>query len=54
MFPENINCYATHPNDVAKISIPFPSRLKLDAKLQTQRPTEVLIQYMEKTECFIG
>ena len=42
------HCYARHRNDVGKISTPFQFRLKLDAKLQTQRPALVSIHYLEK------
>ena len=35
-------CYATHKNDVGQIATPFRIRLKSNAKLQTQRPNEVL------------
>ena len=36
-------CYATHKNDVGKISIPFRIRLKPNAQLITQRPSKVPI-----------
>ena len=42
------NCYATHKNDVGQIATPFRIQLKPNAKLQTQRPTKVLIRYREK------
>ena len=32
------SCYATHKNDVGKISTPFRIRLKPNAQLMTQRP----------------
>ena len=40
---EKKHCYSTHCNAVAKNSPPLLSRLEPDAKLQTQRPTEILI-----------
>ena len=33
-------CYATHKNDVGKISTPFRIRLKTNAQLMTQRPSK--------------
>ena len=36
-------CYATHKNDVGKISTPFRIRLKPNAQLMTQRPSKVPI-----------
>ena len=39
-------CYATHKNDVGKISTPF--RLKPNAQLMTQRPSKVPIHYRDK------
>ena len=45
---ENKNFPATHRNDVGKISASFRIRLKPDAKLQTQRPIKVPIQYCYK------
>ena len=42
------NCYATHKNVVGQIATPFRIRPKPNAKLQTQRPTKVLIHYREK------
>ena len=41
-------CYATHKNDVGKISTPFPIRLKPNAQLMTQRPSKVPIHYRDK------
>ena len=38
-------CYATHKNDVGKISTPFRVRLKPNAQLMTQRPSKVPIHY---------
>ena len=40
--------YATHKNDVGKISTPFRIRLKPNAQLMTQRPSKVPIQYRDK------
>ena len=41
-------CYATHKNDVGKIATPFRIRLKPNAQLLTQRPSNVPIHYREK------
>ena len=41
-------CYATHKNDVGKISTPFRIRLKPNAQLITQRPSKVHIHYRDK------
>ena len=41
-------CYATHKNDVGKISIPFRIRLKPNAQLMTQRPPKVPFHYRDK------
>ena len=41
-------CYATHRNDVGKISTPFRIRLKPNAQLMTQRPSKVPIHYRDK------
>ena len=41
-------CYATHKNDVGKIATPLRIRLKPNAQLITQRPSEVLIHYRDK------
>ena len=41
-------CYATHKNDVGKISTPFRIRLKPNAQLITQRPSKVPIHYKDK------
>ena len=41
-------CYATHKNDVGKISTPFRIRLKPNAQLITQRPSKVPIHYRDK------
>ena len=46
-------CYATHKNDVGQIATPFRSRLKPNAKLQTQRPTKVPIHYREKLKTLL-
>ena len=45
---ENEHCFATHLNDVGKLSIPFRIRLKLDAELQTQTLNKVFIFNREK------
>ena len=41
-------CYATHKNDVGKISTPFRIRLKHNAQLITQRPSKVPIHYRDQ------
>ena len=41
-------CYATHKNDVGKISTPFRIRLKPNAQLITQRPSKVPLHYRDK------
>ena len=41
-------CYATHKNDVGKISTPFRIRLKPNAQLMTQRLSKVPIHYRDK------
>ena len=40
MLPKYKTCYATHKNDVGKISTPFRIRLKPNAQLITQRPSK--------------
>ena len=42
------HCYATHRDDDGKIATPFRIRLKPNAKLQTQRPTKIQIQYRDQ------
>ena len=42
------SCYATHKNDVGKISTSFRYRLKPNAQLLTQRPSKVPIHYRDK------
>ena len=41
-------CYATHKNDVGKISTPVGIRLKPNAQLITQSPSKVPIHYRDK------
>ena len=41
-------CHATHKNDAGKIATPFRIRLKPNAQLLTQRPSEVPIHYRDK------
>ena len=41
-------CYATHENDVGKISTPFRIKLEPNAQLITQRPSKVPIHYRDK------
>ena len=48
MFLKYKTCYATHKNDVGKISTPFRIRLKPNAQLMTQRPSKVPIHYRDK------
>ena len=48
MLLEYKTCYATHKNDVGKISTPFRIRLKPNAQLMTQRPSKVPIHYRDK------
>ena len=46
-------CYATHENDVGKISTPFRIRLKPNAQLNTQRPSKVPIHYRDKLNALL-
>ena len=46
-------CYATHKNDVGKISTPFRYRLKPNAQLITQRPSKVPIHYRDKLNALL-
>ena len=46
-------CYATHENDVGKISTPFRIRLKPNAQLMTQRPSKVPIHYRDKLNALL-
>ena len=49
-------CYATHKNDVGKISTPFRIRLKPNAQLLTQRPSftlQVPILYRDKLNALL-
>ena len=48
MLLKHKTCYATHKNDVGKISIPFRIRFKPNAQLMTQRPSKVPIHYRDK------
>ena len=41
-------CYATHKNDVGKISTPFSIRFKPNAHLMTQRPSNIPIHYRDR------
>ena len=45
--------YATHKNDVGKISTPFRIRLKPNAQLITQRPSKVPIHYRDELNTLI-
>ena len=47
------SCYATHKNDVGRITTPFRIRLKPNAKLQTQRPTKSPIHYRENLKTLL-
>ena len=42
------SCYATHKNDVGKISTPLRIRLKPNAQLMTQRPSKVPMHFRDK------
>ena len=46
-------CYATHKNDVGKISTPFRIRLKTNAQLKTQSPSKVPIHYRDKLNALL-
>ena len=46
-------CYATHKNDVDKITTPFRIRFKPEAQLITQRPSEVPIHYRDKLNALL-
>ena len=46
-------CYATHQNDVGKIATPFRIRVKPNAQLLTQRPSKVLIHYIDKLNALL-
>ena len=46
-------CYATHKNDVGKISNSFRIRLKPKAQLMTQRPSKVPIPYRDKLNALL-
>ena len=45
--------YATHKNDVGKISTLFRIRLKPNAQLMTQRPSKVPIHYIDKLNALL-
>ena len=45
---KNKYCYATHKNEVGKSATPFRIRLKPNAQLLTQRPSEVPFHYRGK------
>ena len=53
MLLKNRTCYATHKNDVGKISTPFRIRLKPNAQLMTQRPSKVPIHYRDKLNALL-
>ena len=46
-------CYATHKNDVGRISTPFRIRLKPNAQLITKRPSKVPIHYRDKLNALL-
>ena len=50
---KNKTCYATHKNDVGKISTLFRVRLKPNAQLITQRPSKVPIHYRDKLNALL-
>ena len=53
MLLKDKTCYATHKNDVGKISTPFRIRLKPNAQLLTQRPSKVPIHYRDKLNALL-
>ena len=53
MLLKNKTCYATHKNDVGKISTPFRIRHKPNAQLMTQRPSQVPIHYRDKLNALL-
>ena len=46
-------CYATHKNDVGKISTPFCIRLKPNAQLFTKCPSKVPLHYRDKLNALL-
>ena len=44
------NCYTTHQNDVGRIATSLRIRLKSNAQISTQRPSEVPNHYKDKLE----
>ena len=46
-------CFATHKNDVGKISTPLRIRLKPNAQLITQRPSKVPIHNRDKLNALL-
>ena len=46
-------CYATHKNDVGKISTPFRIRLKPNAQVTTQLPSKVPIHCRDKLNALL-
>ena len=46
-------CFATHKNDVGKISTNFRIRLKPNDQLMTQRPSKVTINYPDKLNVLV-
>ena len=44
----NQHCYDKHRNDVGKVSTSFRIRIKVNCKLQTQRPSKVPIHYRDR------
>ena len=46
-------CYATHGNDVGKISTPFRIRFKPNAQLLTQHSSKVPIHYRDKLKALL-
>ena len=53
MLLKHKTCYATHKNDVGKISTPFRIKLKPNAQLLTQRPSKVPIHYRDKLNALL-
>ena len=53
MLLKHKTCYATHKNDVGKISTPFPIRFKPNAQLMTQSPSKVPIPFRDKLDALL-
>ena len=53
MLLKDKTCYATHKNDVGKISTPFRIRPKPNAQRMTQGPSKVPIHYRDKLNALL-